>query len=58
MATIEVLGLTEVRQVLVIHEDLDGKWGPVEVMSPGFQGTDDGEELSVVDVVVAFCWDE
>ena len=58
LATIEVLGLTEVRQVLVICEDLDGERGSMEIVSPGFQGADDGKELSVVDVVVSFGWDK
>ena len=34
LATIEVLCLTEVRQVLVVGEDLDGEWGPMEIVSP------------------------
>ena len=58
MPAIEILGLTEVRQVLVVCEDLYGEWGSVEVMSPGLQGADDGKELPVVDVVVSFCGDE
>ena len=58
MAVVEVLGLTEVRQVLVVSEDLDREWGTVEVMPPGLQGVDDGEELLVIDVVIVFCWDE
>ena len=58
LATVEVLCLTEVRQVLVICEDLDEEWGSMEVMSPGLQGMDDGEELPVVDVIVSFCRDE
>ena len=58
LATVEVLCLMEVRQVLVICEDLDGEWGSMEVVPPGFQGTDDCEKFSVVDVVVPFCWNE
>ena len=30
----------------------------MEVMSPRFQGTDDGEEFPVIDVVVSFHWRE
>ena len=40
LATVEVLCLTEVCQVLVIGEDLDGKRGSVEIVSPGFQSVD------------------
>ena len=50
--------MTEVHQVLVICEDLDGKGGSVEIVSPGFQSMDDREELLVIDVVVPFCRDE
>ena len=32
--------------------------GPVEVVSPGVQGTNDSKEFSVVDVVVSFCQGE
>ena len=55
---VEVLRLTEVCQVLVICEDLDGEGGSMEVVPPGFQGTDDCKELSVVNVIVSFGWDE
>ena len=58
LLTIEVLCLTEVCQVLVVSEDLDGKRGTVEIVSPRLQGADDGKEFSVVDVIVVFCWDE
>ena len=58
LAAVEVLRLTEVRQVFVICEDLDGKWGSMEVVPPGFQGMDDGEELLVIDVIILFCGDE
>ena len=54
LSMIEVLGGTEVGEILVVCKDLYGKWGPMEVVSPGFQGTDDGEEFSVIDVVVSF----
>ena len=39
----------------MVCKDLYGEWGPVEVVSPGFQGTDDGEEFPVINVVVLFC---
>ena len=58
LAAIEVLGLTEVRQVLVICEDLYGEGGTVEVVSPGLQGADDHEEFSVINVIVSFSGDE
>ena len=51
---VKVLCLSEVHQVLVICKDLDRERGPMEVMSLGFQGTDDCEEFLVVDVIVPF----
>ena len=58
LTAVEILSLTEVRQVLMVHKDLDGKGGAMEIVPPGLQGADDGEEFSVVDVIIAFCWDE
>ena len=58
LVTVEVLGLTEVCQVLVICKDLDRKRGTMEVMPPGLQGVDDGEEFPVIDVVVLLCGDK
>ena len=55
---VKALGLTEVYQVLVVNEDLDRERGAVEVVSLGLQGTDDGKEFLVIDVVIFFCWDE
>ena len=54
LATIKVLRLMEVCQVLVIHEDLDGEGGSMEIVSLGYQSMDDCEEFSVVDVIVSF----
>jgi len=39
----------------VVGKDLDWEWGAMEVVSPGFKGTDDGEEFVVIDIVVSFC---
>ena len=58
MATVEILGLTEVHQVFVVSEDLDGERGTMKVVSPGLQGMDDGKEFSVIDIVVPFHRDE
>ena len=35
LATVKILGLTEVSQVFVVSEDLDGKRGSMEVVLPG-----------------------
>ena len=55
---VKVLGLTEVHQVLVVDEDLDGEGRSVEVMSPGLQGMNNGKELPVIDVIILLCGDK
>ena len=55
LMTVECLGLSKVGEVLVISEHLHQKERSMEVMSPGFQGADDSEEFSVVDIIVSFC---
>ena len=42
----------------MISKDLDGEGGTMEVMSPGFEGTDDGQEFTVIDIIVLFRWGE
>ena len=37
----------------MVGEDLYRERGTMEVVMPGFQGTNDGEEFAVIDVVVA-----
>ena len=58
LSMVEGLGGVEVSEVFVVGEDLYGEWGSMEVVSPGFQGLNDGKEFSVVDVVVSFYWGE
>ena len=38
----------------MISEDLDREGGPGEVLLPCFKGVEDGEEFSVIDVIVSF----
>ena len=40
----------------MISENLDEERGAMEVMSPGFESTDNRQEFSVVDIVISFCW--
>ena len=56
--TVKGLGGAEVGKVFVVGEDLYRERGSVEVVLPGLQGTDDGKEFLVIDVVVSFCWGE
>ena len=46
--------LSEVREVLVVGEDLDRERGAMEVVAPSFQGANDSKEFTVVDVVISF----
>ena len=40
----------------MINENLDGKRGPMEVVSPGFESTDNCQEFSVINIIILFCW--
>ena len=44
----------EIGQVFVVGEDLHRERGAMEVVAPRLQGTNDGEEFAVIDVIVAF----
>ena len=54
LLAIERLGLAKVGEVLVIRKNLYWEGRAMEVVAPGFQGADDREEFSVIDVVVSF----
>ena len=54
LATVKRLGLTEIGQVLVVGKDLYGKGGTMEIVAPRFQGANDGEEFTVIDIIVSF----
>ena len=42
----------------MVGEDLYRKGGAMKVVAPRLQGTDDGEEFAVIDVVVSFGGEE
>jgi len=42
----------------MVGEDLNWKRRAVEVVSPGFEGTDDGKEFMIIDIIVSFCLGE
>ena len=42
----------------MISKNLDGKGGTMEVVSPGFEGMDDCQEFSIVDIIISFRWGE
>ena len=38
----------------MVGKDLDWEGRTVEVVLPGFKGADDGEEFTVIDIIVSF----
>ena len=52
LSMVELLGLLEVRQVLVVRPDLEGVHGSQQVRPPILKRPHDSQELSVVDLVV------
>ena len=58
LAAVERLGLAEIGKVLVVGEDLYWKGRAMKIVVPRFQGTDNGKEFAVVDVIVSFCGGE
>ena len=45
LLSVEVLGGTEVGEVLMVGEDLDWEGGSMKVMPPRFQSSDDSKEI-------------
>jgi hypothetical protein len=54
LATGKELCRCEIFQVLVVGNDVDRRCCTFEIMSPYFEGFNDGEEFLVVDIVVEF----
>ena len=54
LPAVKCLGLTEVGKSFVVGEDLHREGGTVEVMPPGFQGANDGEKFTIIDIVIPF----
>ena len=52
LAAVERLGLAEIGKVLVVGEDLHRKGRAMKIVVPGFQGANNSQEFSVIDVVV------
>ena len=48
------MGLAEIGEVFVVGEDLHREGGAMEVVVPRFQGADDGEKFTIIDIIVAF----
>ena len=55
LSMIQVARLSEVSQVFVVRKDLDHGGGTEEVVAPGIKGSHHSKQLSVVDIIVAFC---
>ena len=58
LSAVQGLGLSEVGKVLMVGEDLNWERGAVEVVSPGFEGVDDGKEFTIIDAIILFCLEE
>ena len=58
LLVIQIVRLVEVGQVLVISKDFDCGGGTEKVVVPGIQCSHDGEQFSVVDVIVALGGDK
>ena len=54
LATRELARVLEVGQVLMVGEDGDRMCGALQVLFPLTQSKDDGEKLSIIDVIVVF----
>ena len=54
LAAVKRLWLAEISKVLVVGEDLYREGGAVEIVAPGLQGANNGEELSVINIVITF----
>ena len=52
--TRELARILEVGQVLMVSEDGDRMWGALQVLFPFTQSKDDGEKLSIIDIIVLF----
>ena len=48
------MGLAEVGKVFMVSEDLYRERRTMKVMTPGFQGANNGEKFAIIDIVVPF----
>src|SRR6267154_4027790 len=53
----EVLCCTPVLEVAVVRDDVERLRETFEVMSPIFEGMDDGKHFLIVDLIVLLCFD-
>ena len=56
LVVVQHLRFAKVGQIFMVGENLDWERRAVEIMSPGFESTDNSEEFSVIDVIIPFCW--
>ena len=55
MASVDLLRLPEVLEVLMITPDFKLFFSPKNIVSPFLQASDDHKELFVIDLIVLFC---
>ena len=53
--SIDMLGVAVIFQVLMVCIDCDRVGGSYQEMSPVGETTDEGQQLAIMDIVVAFC---
>ncbi len=53
-ASVDSLRVSPVLEVVVVREDDDWVGASYEEVSPVFKASDDGQEFSVIDVIVSF----
>ncbi|KAG6873971.1 hypothetical protein C0993_000909, partial [Termitomyces sp. T159_Od127] len=53
LLTVELLGRPEILKILVISSNLKLMPGALQEMPPFFKGSDDGQHLLVMDLIVA-----
>ena len=54
LSAVERLGLAEISKIFMVGEDLHREGGTMKIVTPGFQGVNDGEKLAIVDIVISF----
>ena len=55
LMTVQALGGTEEGKVFMIGENLDREGRTMEVMTPSFEGTNNCEKFTIINIIVAFC---
>ena len=55
---VDLLGAGVILKILVVSEDINTKFGSQQKVTPMFKCANNGEEFTIPDWVVAFCFSE